>query len=148
MYDDNDYDENILDIGVVGFSGTDFDEQEAKTALDDILDDIEAAYIETGEFETVRIVAGLTNLGIPKIAYESAEERGYETVGISAEEAREYELHDVDEIIWVGERFGDESKEFIDMIDIFVRIGGGKQSFAELEMAEEEDIGIYEYDFE
>jgi len=59
---------------------------------------------------------------------------------------QDYELFDVDEIIWVGKSFGDESQAFIDMIDVLVKIGGGEQSEKELQMAEEEDITVLEYE--
>ena len=42
----------------------------------------------------------------------------------------------------------DESDYFIDYIDVFVRIGGGTKSHIEQELAEEDDLGIYEYDFD
>jgi len=141
-------DEDILNVGVVGFSKEVFNKIEARDALENILDDLEEEYILSNEFKDIIIVSGLTNMGIPKIAYDLADERGYETIGIVPEEARNMEHADVDQIIFVGEKFGDESETFIDAIDVLVKLGGGKQSEKEVAMADEEDLPVIEYDFE
>lgn len=138
--------ENKLYVGVVGYSNQDFDETEATIILEEAFDDIETEYVDNGDFESIVVVSGLTNIGIPSIAYQVADERGYETVGVAPDEASEYELYDVDEIYWVGETFGDESQAFIDMIDVIIRVGGGEQSKREVEMAEEDDLSVIEYD--
>ena len=103
-------DDNKLYVGVVGYSGQKFDEADARETLEEALDDIEDEYIESGDFEEIVIVSGLTNLGMPKVAYEVADNRGYGTVGVAPEQANEYELYPVDEIIYEGENFGDESE--------------------------------------
>lgn len=133
-------------VGVVGYSQQKFDENEASLILEDAFDSIEEEYISNGEFEHIVVVSGLTNMGIPSVAYQVAEDNGYETIGVAPDAARELELYDVDEIYWVGEQFGDESQVFIDMIDVIIRVGGGEQSLKEVEMAEEEDISVIEYD--
>ncbi|MBT8448966.1 MAG: hypothetical protein KJO69_04715, partial [Gammaproteobacteria bacterium] len=138
----------VLYVGVVGYSGQKFDETDAREILEEALDDIEDEYVESGDFESITIVSGLTNMGIPKVAYEIADSRGYGTMGVAPEQANEYELYPVDEIIYEGENFGDESETFIDMLDVFVRVGGGAQAQHELELAEAEDISILEYDLE
>ena len=144
-----DNDDDILYVGVVGYSGQKFDEAEAKEILEDAFDDVEEEYIDNGDYELITIVSGLTALGIPKIAYDIAVERDYGTMGIAPAEADEYELYNVDEIIYEGEHFGDESETFIDNIDVFIKVGGGKQSQQELELAEaDEDLSILEYDLE
>jgi len=140
--------EDILYIGVVGYSGQKFDEAEAREIIEEAFDDIEDEYVENGDYEKITVVSGLTNLGIPKIAYEIADDRGYDTMGIAPEEADEYELYNVDEIIYEGENFGDESQVFIDTIDVFLKVGGGDQSQQELELAEAEDMSILEFDLE
>jgi len=139
-------DENKLYVGVVGYSQQEFDETEATIILEEAFDDIETEYVDNGDFDEIVVVSGLTNIGIPSIAYQVADDRGYETVGIAPDEATEYELYDVDEIYWVGEKFGDESQAFIDMIDIIIRVGGGEQAHKEVEMADDEDISVIEYD--
>jgi hypothetical protein len=139
-------DEKKLYVGVVGYSQQEFDETEATIILEEAFESIEDEYLQDGDFDSIVLVSGLTNMGIPSIAYQIAENNGYETVGIAPDAASEYELYDVDEIYWVGENWGDESQAFIDMIDVIIRVGGGEQSMKEVEMAEEEDISVIEYD--
>ena len=138
--------EDTLYVGIVGFSQQNFNQEDAREAIEDILDDIEDEYMN--DFDEIAIVSRLTNMGIAKIAYQIADDRDYETIGLAPLEAQEYPQYDVDEIIWKGEHFGDESDYFIDYIDVFVRIGGGTKSHIEQELAEEDDLGIYEYDFD
>lgn len=141
-------DENTLYVGVVGYSSQSFDEAEAKEILEEAFDDIEDEYVENGDYEDIVIVSGLTDMGIPRIAYQIADERDYGTMGVVPEEADEYEHYSVDEIIYEGEKFGDESETFINTIDVFVKVGGGDQSQHEMELAEAEDISILEFDLE
>lgn len=141
-------DENTLYIGVVGYSAQEFDKTEAREIIEEAFDDIENEYVENGDYDDIIIVSGLTNLGIPKIAYEVADDRGYGTMGIVPDEADEYELYKVDEIIYEGKNFGDESEVFIDNIDVFVKVGGGDQSQHEMELAEAEDMSVLEFDLE
>lgn len=141
-------DDNVLYVGVVGYSTQQFDEQDAREILEEALDDIEDEYVETGDYDEIAIVSGLTNMGIPKIAYQVADDRGYITVGVAPEEANDYELYSVDEIVYEGESFGDESETFIDLIDVLIKIGGGDQSQKELEMAEEEKMSVLDFDLE
>ena len=141
-------DDNVLYVGVVGYSTQQFDEQDAREILEEAFDDIEDQYVETGEYEEIAIVSGLTNMGIPKIAYQIADSRGYITVGVAPEEANDYELYSVDEIVYEGDSFGDESEILIDMIDVLIKVGGGDQSQKELEMAEEEKLSVLDFDLE
>ena len=141
-------DDNVLYVGVVGYSTQQFDEQDAREILEEALDEIEDMYVETGEYDEIAIVSGLTSIGIPKIAYQIADNRDYITVGVAPEEANDYDLYNVDEIIYEGENFGDESETFIDMIDVLIKVGGGDQSQKELEMAEEEKLSVLDFDLE
>ena len=130
-------------IGVVGYSDDKkFDQNIAKALLTIALDIVESD-MDDSEYE---LVSGMTNMGVPKLAYDIAKENGWKTVGFTAEEAKEYDCYGVDEEIIVGKKFGDESEDFIKYIDCLVRVGGGKQSIKETEMAKESDIPVYEYD--
>lgn len=140
--------EDTLYVGVVGYSSQKFDEIEAREILEEAFDDIEEEYIDNGDFEDIVIVSGLTAMGIPKIAYEIAVERDYGTMGVAPEEADDYELFNVDEIVYEGKKFGDESEVFIDIIDVFVKVGGGQQSQQEMELAEADDLSILEFELE
>ena len=126
-----------LRIGVVGYSGRKFDESIARAGLNRIFTE----EMETREADPARIevVSGLTNIGIPKIAYELATEMGMKTVGISASRALTSDVgtYPVDKQIIVGQNYGDESEEFISYIDVLVRIGGGRQSLDEVAMFRE-----------
>ncbi len=123
-----------LRIGVVGYSGRKFDEDIARARLKRILAD----QLENRELDPARVevVSGLTNIGVPRIAYELAEEQGMKTVGISASRALTScaGTWPVDKQIIIGRNYGDESEEFVGYIDILIRIGGGAQSLAEAEM--------------
>lgn len=126
-----------LRIGVVGYSGKRFNKRVARAKLRRLL----AEQVETRELDVkaVEVVSGLTNLGIPKIAYEVAVEMGMKTVGISASRALSSSsgLFPVDKQIIVGQHYGDESKEFIGYIDVLIRVGGGEQSAKEVTMFRE-----------
>ena len=65
-----------------------------------------------------------------------ADDLGIKTVGFSAKQALKIKrgVYPVQKEIIVGERFGDESMEFIKYIDILIRIGGGQQSRHEVEL--------------
>jgi 2C-methyl-D-erythritol 2,4-cyclodiphosphate synthase len=133
----------MIKIGVVGYSDDkSFDHTIAKALLGVALALIDQHH-PSNQYE---MVSGLTNMGVPKLAYELADKRGWITVGLSSKEAKEYECYNVDKEIIVGDKFGDESDYFIDYIDILVRIGGGKQSIRETEMAKDKKITVYEYD--
>jgi len=143
-------DDGVLYVGVCGYVAQEFDEVEAREILEDALDDIEDEYLETEEFDEICIVSGLVNKGMPKIAYEVADNRGYNTMAVVPDEIDEIEedLYPVDTIIYEGDKFGDESEKFIDVLDVFIKIGGGNQSEDELELAEKEDISVMDYDLE
>lgn len=126
-----------LRIGVVGYSSKRFDEKIARAELRRLL----AELVENRELEVkaVEVVSGLTNVGIPKIAYEIAVEMGMKTVGISASRALTSAsgVFPVAKQIIVGEHYGDESEGFIGYIDVLLRIGGGEQSVKEVAMFRE-----------
>jgi len=123
-----------MKIGVVGYSKDNLDENEARNILIKSFHQL----IETNKNydEPIEIVSGLTNIGIPRIAYQVAEELGFIKVGISAERALEVKcgIYRVDKQIIDGKDFGDESRVFISYIDFLVRVGGGKQSHEEVKM--------------
>lgn len=134
---------NVLKVGVVGYSDDKvFDHNIARALLAIALDVVSEAHIA----DDYDLVSGLTNVGIPKLAYEMADKRGWKTTGITAKEAKQYECYPVGKEIIVGEKFGEESEKFIDYIDVLIRIGGGKQSLKETAMAKSAKIPVYEYD--
>lgn len=123
-----------LRIGVVGFSQRHFDHDAARAHLRRFV--LGLLELPQAAATPPEIVSGLTNQGVPKLAYELACELGLPTVGIAARQALRVRagLFPVDRKILVGERFGDESPVLIAYIDKLIRVGGGPQSRAEVEL--------------
>jgi len=134
----------MIRIGFAGYSDKKFDKQKAIELIKDALDDLTEDY----QTKDIQIVSGLTNLGIPALAYKEADERGYYTVGIACKKAEEYDCFKCDKKILVGDDWGDESDTFLESIDVLVRIGGGKQTIAETKRAKELGIKVVEHDLE
>ena len=129
-------------VGVAGYSEQKFDKEKAKELIKKAFDEVEESHPDS----KFSCVSGLTDLGIPSLAYKEAVDRGWETVGIAAKPAEEYDLFPVDEKKIVGEDWGDESDTFLNSIDVFVKIGGGEQSKDELNKAKEKDMKVIEYE--
>src|SRR5690606_8584996 len=123
--------------GFVGYSSTKFDEKEAKDIIDKIFLSLTNNDI---------IVSGGTAVGIPLLIYKKAKSMNMKTIGIMCKKGYDYEVFPVDEMIVVGEDWGDESKEFLGSIEILYRIGGGKQSLEETKEAKRMGIEVHEYD--
>jgi len=131
----------MVKIGVVGYSAKKFDIDKAKKIIKEAFDLVENKF-----GNQIAIVSGLTAIGIPLLAYQEAVKRGWKTIGVACKKAEEFEQFPVNEKIIAGEEWGEESKTFISMIDVLIRIGGGKQSFKETEMAKNKKIPVFEYD--
>jgi len=128
-------------VGIVGFSDSVFNKKKAKEIVENAFDEIAE---KKSDYDIV-IVSGLTNMGIPALAYQEAKKRNWKTVGISAEEAKEYDLFPCDTVLYKGEKFGDESDYFLNYIDLLIKIGGGKQSIAEFKKAKKMGIKTKKY---
>lgn len=142
-----------INIGFVGYSDdSKFDISEARNIIDVIFEDIENTYC-TDEYKNtnINIITGGTNLGIPKMIYEKAQQENnkygnwFSLIGVMAKEGYQYELYPCDIIFAIGDKFGDESKFFIEHLDVLYKIGGGKQAIEELKMAKDRKIPIAEY---
>lgn len=136
---------STLKIGVVGYSGQKFDELLAIAKIIGVLDRVVTDHPNATD---IWLVSGLTNLGIPKFAYHEARRRGWKTSGIACAKANQYPCFDVDERKIVGEEWGDESATFLQECDILVRIGGGKQSHAEIKAFEQMGRKTYQSELE
>lgn len=121
-----------IKIGVVGFSRNQFDKKAAYLKLKEIID----ALVQEKDVSSFEIVSGYTASGVPQIAYKIADDLGLETVGFSAKQALKVKsgLYPFKKVILIGEKFGDESVDFIAYIDILIRISGGPQSRYEVEL--------------
>jgi len=118
-------------VGVVGYTDDwgvwSFDRNRARDLLRAELGKIAADH----PGRTVEVVSGLTDMGVPKIAYEVAAELGMICVGFASWKAQENPQVHVDKVILEGAGWGDESEAFLDYIDRLVKVGGGPQSEAE-----------------
>ena len=123
-------------IGVIGYSDNSCKTVFAENELTDAITEIAHLLgynIWDPKFPVneLSICSGLTDLGIPSLAYKFAETHGCHTIGIACSKANENPCFPVDEKIIVGNDWGDESETFLSKIDALVRIGGGKQSESE-----------------
>lgn len=145
-----------LNIGVVGFSDetkmSDMNEYrlELSMLLMEMVDKLESIHGKCGTFA---IVSGLTNVGVPKLAYEYCSNKNTKltfskSVGIACSKAIEFDTFPVDEKHIIGNNWGDESEFFINHIDGLIRLGGGKQSHSEVNLFKSRfpDAPVLEYD--
>lgn len=129
----------LMKIGITGFSRNQFDKIESRKILRNVFEILSKKH----SGKEVKIVSGYTNSGIPKIAYELADEFGFTTVGYSARQALNVRsgVYSVKEVILIGEKFGEESESFVEYIDGLIRVGGGSQSRKEVELFKAKNIG-------
>lgn len=122
--------EKILKVGIVGFSRNAFDKETARKILEKCYQQLQDNYPDT----IIKIVSGYTDSGVPRIAYQVAEQFGFVKVGFSARQALKVRsgLYPVNEVMLQGNRFGDESEGFVKYIDCLIRVGGGQQSRKEV----------------
>lgn len=80
--------------------------------------------------------------GIPKIAYEEAATRGWQTIGFACSKAHNLPCFACDRVFIhgifficlhtpknvLGDNWGDESEKFLQYIHILLKVGGGAQS--------------------
>lgn len=125
-----------IKVGIAGYSGKKFDIEKAKELINKAFDLLTSIHGE------IIIVSGLTDLGIPALAYKEAFNRGFKTVGIACEKAKNYKCFNCDEVIIEGKEWGDESQKFLESINILVAIGGGKQTFDEIAKAKSPPFSI------
>lgn len=132
-----------IKIGVVGYSMQEFDEQRAIKYIGSVFDFVEEQFPN----DTKTVISGLTDLGIPALAYREAVKREWKTKGIACSKALDYVWFPVSDVTIVGDNWGDESETFLNSINILIRIGGGEQSMRETEMAKSmKGIDVMEFD--
>lgn len=129
-------------VGVVGYCPpSKFDEKEAEKMLNEAFDKIKARF----PGRKITIVSGLTNVGVPAIAYRLASEKGYKTEGVACKKAEDFEIYPVDKKIIVGNDWGEESETFLKESEVLIRVGGGKQSFKEAAEAKKQGKWVLNY---
>lgn len=133
---------DALRIGVVGYSRPCFDATEAARL-------VAAALDATGTLRPGAprvLVAGLTDVGVPAIAYREAVRRGWRTAGYACSLAVGLPCFPVDERVLVGRAWGDESAAFVAAVEVLIRVGGGPQSRREAAMARARGVELIEYE--
>lgn len=131
-----------LRIGVVGYSKRCFDPAEAARLVTLALDATDALRPEAPRV----LVSGLTDQGVPALAYREAARRGWRTAGFACGRANVLRCYPVDERTIVGRAWGDESEAFLAAIEVLIRVGGGPQSHREVAMARARGIEVTEYE--
>jgi len=133
-----------LRVGVVGYSTQKFDEDRARRLVNQAYDQIAAEH----QTDQITVVSGLSNFGLPKIAYEEAVKRNWKTAGVTLQYRldRGDPLFPVDEQIVINGQRGDESPAFLDNIHMLVRVGGGDQSTNETEAVKASGRQVIEHD--
>ncbi len=115
-----------MKIGIIGYSAKKFDKKLAEKLIIEGLNKFKAK-------EGDELVSGLTDLGIPGLAYRIGKKRNMKLIGIACKKAHDEDsvCYPVDKEIIVGDNWGDESKTFLKYIDMLIKVGGGKQSIEE-----------------
>lgn len=134
----------ILRIGVIGYSSKSFPIYKAHKRLFETLYGLSSNPVYKNY--TFEIWSGLTDYGIPALAYSIADSLNlvnyyknpsyfskYEKIGIAPKVAIKEKLCQVDRYRIVGNNYGDESNYFLSNVDILIKVGGGKQSINEYE---------------
>lgn len=116
-------------IGVIGYSDKSCETNYAKEQVQ--LGILSVTLKLKIDLEEASICSGLTNLGIPAVAYNFAKLFNLHTIGIACSKATQYECFPVNKKIIIGNDWGDESETFLKSIDALVRVGGGPQSIKE-----------------
>jgi hypothetical protein len=141
--DDEESDDGTLVVGVIGSRETDVNDDVLFELIDDMFDEIVDEFIIDGDFEQIAIASKAIDSGVHKIAFKIAEERGFTTIGLVDGE-EEIPSYPTDEIVVAT---NDEDDDFfIDYIDVLIRVGSDGDTSATTEMAEAEDIPIFEED--
>lgn len=133
-----------LQIGVTGYSLTSFNEATARKYIANGFTKIHTQH----NAQTPVIVSGLTDYGIPALAYREADARNWSTRGIAPRQARLFPWYPVDSYTLRGDNWGDESEYFLREIDVLLRVGGGSQAVTEARLAATQNIPLYEYTLE
>ena len=126
----------MFKIGVVGYTSGQFDKVLVRNELNELISMLERYYAGG---QDVAVVSGLSNVGVPALAYEVAKNKDLITVGIACARASEYEAFPVNIKIIEGTEWGDESARFVSYIDALICFGDGEQSLQEVDMFREQN---------
>ncbi len=113
-------------IGVVGPSKDgSFDSDLAQKILEEELGLLAVSH------EELTLVSGLTDMGVPGLAYKVGSRLGMSTVGVACSKALEMKCFPCDEVLIVGKEWGDESETFLNRIDELLQLGSSPQATRE-----------------
>ena len=136
--------DQYFNVGVVGYSKSNFDHSEAEKLIKKAFDEIENKYPDKQK----NCVSGWTNQGVPAIDYAEAVKWGWKCNIADDHEWLEGEQWGDESKNIEGEQWGDESKKFLSLLDAIIRVGGGKQSFDEVESAKEKNLPVFEFELD
>lgn len=134
--EDIEEDDTMLYVGIV----CDTVDQNVTEIIEEALDDVSEEYVGTEEFEDIVIL--VYNMDLAK----NVDFAEYKTIGFTHTEKDEI-TYDFDEMVY-NSSVEEENQDFIDAIDVLVKIGDGKREQEIMKMAESEDISILEYDLD
>ncbi len=138
----------MIRVGVVGYSGQKFNKIKAWELLKEGFEQIKS----DNHQNKLMIISGLTDMGIPSLAYYIARQNDWNVGGIAPEVALKHKWfpmsNDGDELVISGVDWGDETPKFLDSIDVLLRVGGGVQALYETQLANKRGMKVYEYNLE
>ena len=138
--------ENLLDdfplrIGVIGWITQSFDVNKARILITRVFGLINQKYPKRRK----EVVSKLVNIGVPALAYNEAVVRDWRTMGIAPSIAKTLPCFPVNEEIIEGNGWYEESRLFIEKLDILVRIGGLYQCYDESREAKKNNKEVFEF---
>jgi len=106
-----------------------------------------------GNKTDVMVMGGLTDTpSAHRAAYHIARMKGWNVGGIACEKASKHKWfpmnQDGDVLKIAGKHWGDEMEEFINSVDVLIRVGGGKQQSEDVEYARSIGKHVVEVDLD
>jgi len=135
-----------LRVGLVGSSNEAFDHEAARFVLNAIFDSLAIQWTPHAP-ASLALVGGLTDVGLCAIGYRLARDRSWSTRGVAAFAALSHAWFEVDQALFAGDQWGDESQSFLNEIDVLVRVGGGPQARREEAMARARGLAVLAIEF-
>ena len=140
-------------IGIVGNTYSQLPEKTIKKKLSFL---IEKAIKKKDKYEDedfddkIYIVSGLVCLGIPKIIMEIANTENYSVIGIGPRESKEFfeetsSNHRFKQVLFFGQKYGDENDYFIKNVDILVCLDGSEHDNKKVSLAKKKNLPTIVY---
>lgn len=126
--------ENFFIVGVMGFAGSWRHTGYTGRTLDKLIDDaqmlLQTEIIDFRDIYQNKLVvcSGATNKGVLHLTYKICNKFNIIAMGVTPNQALQYDVGRMHYLIPYGQKFGDESEIFVDLSDAFVLLGGGFQA--------------------